>query len=123
MECPECREDLLKKISETKKCGEGIGGKLDSKLSMRNFGVAVAFICAPFLAYLISLNVMVGQCADKSKVEDFEKVMIQQVTEIKEAVKHQAEIFNRYVERTEKRDSKQDEEIEKVKDKMRSVQP
>ena len=120
VECPDCREDLIKQIDVVNGCCKAIGNKLDSKLSLRNFGIAAACLCAPILGYLISINIMVGQCAEKEKVQSFEKLMIQQVTEIKEAVKHQANIFDRYVKRTEERDTKQDVEIEKLKEKERS---
>lgn len=115
MECPECREDMLGKIGDVESCAK-------NKLSVRNFGIAVFCLCAPVMAYLISLNVMVAGCADEESVNKFEKVMIEQVTKIQEAVSNQAVIFDKYVERTERRDKDQEVEIDKLDERVRDLE-
>ena len=99
MECQQCREDLINKIGESAKCTKAVGTKLDSKLSLRNFGIAIFFLAAPIFIYLISLNVMVADCADEDSQVEFEKFVIESVTRIEGSVVNNEQTFNRLEKR------------------------
>lgn len=120
MECQDCREDLINKIGESTKCTKAVGIKLDSKLSLRNFGIAIFCLAIPIFAYLITMNVLVANCADEDDQVNFEKFVIQQVGEIKASVDSNSKTFEGYIERTEKRDDKQEERIRSVERRLDS---
>jgi len=120
MECesPECKADLIEKITEVENCCTGIGNKLDSKLGLRNFGIAAFCLAVPIFAYLIAINVLVADCADEEDFADFKTYVTKQTTEIKGDVKAMRIIFEDYMKRTEKRDSEQEEETKENRERI-----
>jgi hypothetical protein len=122
MECQECREDLIAKIEHTASCAQGVGTKLDSKLSLRNFGIAIFCLAVPIFAYLISLNVMVGNCAGEDDTAEFEKFVIESVTKIQSSVIHNQETFQKYADHVEKSDIARDNACTARDKRIRNVE-
>ena len=117
MECPECREDMLQKIAEAKSCAKAVDKKADSKLGLRNFGIAAFTLTAPMVGCLIGLYVMVANCAQEDEVYK----MTRQADRIEATVDKMATVFEDYMRRTEKRDDHQDEEDEKAKEERKEL--
>ena len=115
MECAECREDMLKKISDNRQCAA-------KKISKTQFGVAVSVVAGSVMVYLLSLTWAVGDCADEHEFQTFQKTMIRQSEEIKGSVARIEEVIEKYISRTEKRDEKQECDIDALDKRVRDVE-
>ena len=116
MECPECREDMLKKIAKNETCTK-------QKLSKTQFGIAVGAMAGGVIVYLLSLTWAVGDCANESEFQTFQKTMIRQTEEIKGSVSRIEQVFKDYIKHTEKRDEKQEEDIRDHERRLNRIEP
>lgn len=111
MECNEYRENILAKIESGHACTK-------TKISKTQFGIAAACFLVVVFGYLIALTSSIGSCADESELHQFKETVIEQNARIEASVERMEGIFTGYIERTEKRDDKQDKQCEKLKERV-----